>query len=334
MTLTDLVSRSGCAGKIPPADLDVVLGADRSTSPRRFGDATEFTMGGDSCRLVASVDFGTPVVDDPALWARISVANALSDLYAVGGVPAFALAVLGWPDKLDVRLAEEAMEASRSILAEFGVALGGGHTITSAVPFLGFAVVGSAAESPMSQAGFATGDRVYLTKPLGTGFILAASRFEVEIPAQVSDSALAMMSEDNRLACQVALGAGLTASTDVTGYGLLGSCWEAAQASHVRFEISDERIPVLDGVHGLLEIGAVPTRAEETRLWLDESRAFQGARDVTRELLLCGPETSGGLLLGVPPSAVDPFEALASRHDLPIAAIGSVVPGPPGVALI
>jgi selenide,water dikinase len=298
-----------------------------------MGDASDFVLGDGSCRLVGTVDFGTPVVDDPVDWARISVANALSDLYAVGSTPVFALAVLGWPESLDVQLAADAMRASRAILAEVGVMLGGGHTITSAVPFLGFAVVGSAANRPMAHSAFSVGDQLYLTKPLGTGFILASSRFEIEVPAELFESALRTMSQDNRLAGQVALEAGVEASTDVTGYGLLGSCWDASQASNVRFEIEVDRIPVLDGVHDLLNVGAVPTRAEETWMWLLEGDALVGSRDIAQEVLLSGPETSGGLLLGVAAPDVDRFEDLARQNELPIALIGSVRHGSPGVAL-
>lgn len=283
--------------------------------------------------MVGSVDFGTPLVDDPIQWGEISVANALSDVFAVGGEPVFAMAVLGWPEQLEPELARTAIEAARAFLAREGVTLGGGHSAVSAEPFLGFAVVGSAATRPMSVAGFAPGDRLLLTKPVGTGVLLSATKFGVSIPEEWLLAAVTSMRTLSASASRVAQELGVKGCTDVSGYGLLGSCWEIASASDVHVTVMREDVPLLPGAQRLLEDGVVPTRAEETREWLDSIKALTEPRHLTTEMLLSAPETSGGLLLGVALPQMPQVESAFREQRVDVHAIGVVTAGERGITI-
>ena len=293
-----------------------------------IGDAQSFTIGG--TRLAGSLDVGTPVVDDARSWGEIAVANALSDVYAVGAAPMFALSVLGWPDSQPLDAPTLALQAAAELLSALAVVFGGGHSIAAQEPLLGFAVIGRQAPESMSFAGFEQGDELWLTKPLGSGLILGAARFGLALAPTVIEAAIASARELNREASRVALAAGCRAATDVSGFGLLGACREIALGSQVSVELETTRVPWLDGTGDVVRAQALPTAADETWRWVDDQDLLAGNRDGATEVRLSAPETSGGLLLGLSPAAADRFAAAGG----PGVKIGTVVADSPAIRLL
>ncbi len=267
----------------------------------------------DSLALVQTVDFFTPIVDDAELWGRIAAANALSDIYAMGGTPLTALQLLSWPrDALPWDLAADVIDGGLAVLAEAGCTLVGGHSIDDTEPKYGFAITGTVdPERMITNGGAAAGDLLVLTKPLGTGVITTALKAGAA-PAGVMDAATALMTRLNDSAAVAALATGVAAGTDVTGFGLLGHLGEVANASGVTAVVDPERVPIIDGTAALYEAGHFPGGSKRNR------RSLQGSVDVgttddTTLNLLYDAQTNGGLLLAVSPddadSLVDRLEA-------------------------
>lgn len=330
--LTELTTRGGCACKLEAGRLDELLGGRAGVDLRRLGDAHAFAAG--DIRLVGSVDLGTPVVDDPSNWGEITVANALSDVYAVGGTPLFAVSVLGWPDNLPLDAPTAALEAAAELLHRESIVFGGGHSITAAEPLLGFAVIGKPPDVAMSVASFAPGDELWLTKRLGNGLILGAARFELALPEAQVDAALDTARSLNRDAAAAAVAVDALAATDVSGYGLLGACREAAVQSGVALELERAAIPWLEGVDNVVEAQAMPRRADETWRWLDCQELISGARDTRFEMLAAAPETSGGLLVGLRSEAASRFADALAVAGVTAARVGSIRAGEPTIRLI
>ena len=267
----------------------------------------------DSLALVQTVDFFTPIVDDAELWGRIAAANALSDIYAMGGTPLTALQLLSWPrDALPWDLAADVIDGGLAVLAEAGCTLVGGHSIDDTEPKYGFAITGTVdPERMMTNGGAAAGDLLVLTKPLGTGVITTALKAGAA-PAGVMDAAAALMTRLNDSAGAAAVAVGVAAGTDVTGFGLLGHLGEMANASGVTAVVDPERVPIIDGTADLYEAGHFPGGSKRNR------RSLQGSVDVgttddTTLNLLYDAQTNGGLLFAVSPdhadSLVDRLEA-------------------------
>ena len=258
----------------------------------------------DSLALVQTVDFFTPIVDDAELWGRIAAANALSDIYAMGGTPLTALQLLSWPrDALPWDLAADVIDGGLAVLAEAGCTLVGGHSIDDREPKYGFAITGTVdPERMMTNGGAAAGDVLVLTKPLGTGVITTALKAGAA-PAGVMDAAAALMTRLNDSAA-AAVAVGVAAGTDVTGFGLLGHLGEMANASGVTAVVDPERVPIIDGTADLYEAGHFPGGSKRNR------RSLQGSVDVgttddTTLNLLYDAQTNGGLLLAVSPDHAD-----------------------------
>ena len=259
----------------------------------------------DSLALVQTVDFFTPIVDDAELWGRIAAANALSDIYAMGGTPLTALQLLSWPrDALPWDLAADVIDGGLAVLAEAGCTLVGGHSIDDTEPKYGFAITGTVdPERMITNGGAAAGDLLVLTKPLGTGVITTALKAGAA-PAGVMDAAAALMTRLNDSAGAAAVAVGVAAGTDVTGFGLLGHLGEMANASGVTAVVDPERVPIIDGTADLYEAGHFPGGSKRNR------RSLQGSVDVgttddTTLNLLYDAQTNGGLLLAVSPDHVD-----------------------------
>ena len=258
----------------------------------------------DSLALVQTVDFFTPIVDDAELWGRIAAANALSDIYAMGGTPLTALQLLSWPrDALPWDLAADVIDGGLAVLAEAGCTLVGGHSIDDAEPKYGFAITGTVdPERMITNDGAVAGDILVLTKPLGTGVITTALKAGAA-PAGVMDAAAALMTRLNDSAA-AAVAVGVAAGTDVTGFGLLGHLGEMANASGVTAVVDPERVPIIDGTADLYEAGHFPGGSKRNR------RSLQGSVDVgttddTTLNLLYDAQTNGGLLLAVSPDHAD-----------------------------
>ena len=289
-------------------------------------DAAVYRLDDDRA-LVVTADFITPIVDDARMWGRVAAANAVSDVYAMGGRPLLALNLVGWnSEELSLDLLAEVLLGAQDIASEAGFVIAGGHTVDDPEPKFGLAVVGEVApDRLLVNTGFRPGDALVLTKPLGIGVITTAIKAGTA-PDDVVDRALASMTLLNAEAAQVALAAGATGATDITGFGLLGHLGRAVQESGVDAEIDVGAVPLLDGARPLAEAGVMPGGSRRNLAWVDQ-RLDRGGHDELGVLLLADAQTSGGLLFGAAPAAA--HEALdrleASGHVASV--IGRVVEG-------
>lgn len=320
--LTQYSHGAGCGCKLSPAVLDQIL-ANRTTTP----DAMSRLLVGNSSRddagaldledgrvLLSTTDFFMPIVDDPYEFGRIASANAISDIYAMGGSPVMAIAILGWPiDKLGPEIAGEVMEGSRSICAEAGVALAGGHSIDSPEPIFGLAVNGLVARQNLKQNDAArAGDKLYLTKPLGVGILTTAEKKGILREADIGLAASSMM-RLNKVGAALGHVAGVHAMTDVTGFGLLGHLSEMCVGSSLNAVVELDKIRTLTDLEGYLDQGSVP--GGTGRNWASYGDKV-GPISERAKSVLADPQTSGGLLVSVAESAQAEVEAILKEHGL------------------
>jgi selenide,water dikinase len=297
--LTQYAHGGGCACKIPPGELeDVVRGLAVPADDLLVGledgdDAAAVRISGDTA-LIATTDFFTPVVDDAYDWGRIAAANALSDVYAMGGTPVVALNLLGWPrEKLPYELVGEVLRGGLDVCAKAGCHLAGGHSIDDPEPKYGLAVTGTAhPERLLRNNSGRAGVPLTLTKPLGIGVLNSRHKATGERFAHVID----VMTTLNADAARDALAAGVTCATDVTGFGLLGHLHKLARASGVTARLDASAIPYLDGAREALRDGYV---SGGTRRNLDWVRPHADLSRISADeaLLLADAQTSGGLLV-------------------------------------
>jgi selenide,water dikinase len=302
-------ARGGGAGKLPPGELEGLIRG--LTGPAGDGalllgaadgdDAAVLRL--DGTRAVAStVDVVPPVVDDPYDWGRIAAANALSDVYAVGGEPVMALNLLGWPrDVLPADLAREVLRGGRDVAARAGCPVAGGHSVDDPEPKYGLAVTGTADPGRLLRlADGRPGLPLSLTKPIGTGALTARHRATGERFPHAVETMAALNAEAARLA----LAAGVRCATDVTGFGLLGHLYKLARASGVTAVLDAAAVPVLDGARECVRDGFVPGGTRRNLAWVSPHADF-GRLAEERRLLLADAQTSGGLLIaGEIPGAV------------------------------
>ncbi|MFI5606956.1 selenide, water dikinase SelD [Amycolatopsis sp. NPDC051903] len=302
--LTQYAHGGGCACKIPPGELeDVVRGLTGKSPDNPAGellvglddgdDAAAVRLSGGTA-LIATTDFFTPVVDDPYDWGRIAAANALSDVYAMGGTPVVAVNLLGWPrGVLPFELATEVLRGGLDVCGPAGCHLAGGHSVDDPEPKYGLAVTGVADPDRLlrNDAG-RPGVPLTLTKPLGTGVLNSRHK----ATGERFEHAIATMTTLNADASRAALAAGAVCATDVTGFGLLGHLHKLARASHVTARVDPATVPYLDGAREALAAGHV---SGGTRRNLDWVRPHLDANriDETEALLLADAQTSGGLLV-------------------------------------
>ena len=285
----------------------------------------------DGRALIQTVDFFTPVVDDPRDFGRIAAANALSDVYAMGGRPLTALQLMCWPsDDLPLAVLEEVARGGAEIMAEAGCTVVGGHTIDDPVPKYGLAVTGIASGGKIiTNAGAWPGDRLVLTKPLGSGIITTAHKAG-ECPPDVLVGAVGEMCALNDGASLAMTSTGVSAATDVTGYGLAGHLLSMLKASGTAARIETARLPLLPGAVDLLEAGHYPQGS--ARNLAAAGPRLSGGDDLSRRLL-CGAQTSGGLLISVGAADVDDLTARLHAEGAGSAVIGAVVEGEPLIEL-
>jgi selenide,water dikinase len=315
--LTQYASGGGCACKIPPGELEeVVRGLTGSASPDLLvglddGDDAAVVRLDDRTAVVATADFFTPVVDDAYDWGRIAAANALSDIYAMGGRPLVAVNLVGWPrDKLPKELLREVLRGGFDVAREAACHLAGGHSIDDPEPKYGLAVTGIADPSRLLRNDAATpGSPISLTKPLGLGVLNNRHNSTGEQFPHALDCMVAL----NRSASEAALAAGITAATDVTGFGLLGHLYKMMRASETTAVLDAAAVPYLDGAREALRDGYV---SGGTRRNLDWVRAHLDAHvDEDELLLLADAQTSGGLLVcGEIPGAPVIGEVVAQKN--------------------
>lgn len=255
----------------------------------------------DGRALVATADFITPIVDDARTWGKVAAVNAVSDVYAMGGRPLFALNLVCWNSaELPAELLDEVLAGAAEVAAECGYAVVGGHTVDDPEPKFGLAVTGEAhPDRLLRNDRLRPGDMLVLTKPLGTGVISTAAKAEAADDAVVT-AMVASMCRTNATAATVALAAGATGATDVTGFGLLGHLGQMALASGADVELDVAAIPLLPGARGLADRGYVPGGTRRNLDWI-RARLDAGATDATATLLLADAQTSGGLVFGVDP---------------------------------
>jgi selenide,water dikinase len=340
--LTSLSPGAGCACKLPLAKLEALF-ATLDGAPAMGPAAGDLLIGAaegddaavlrldDDRALVLTTDFFTPIVDDPGDWGRIAAANALSDVYAMGGRPLFAVNLAAWPgDGLDLAILGQVMRGGAEVAAEAGCYLAGGHTIDDPVPKYGLAVTGLADPARlMTIDRAAPGDQLILTKAIGTGVVATALK-RGRAPDDVVEAAVASMTLLNLGASQAALNAGVRAATDVTGFGLLGHLHRMLAASHAAARLHAAVVPLLPGAAELAAAGFVSggTRANTERM-RGHAVLHPGVPDELA-VLLHDAQTSGGLLLAVPPRAADALLGALRTQGLPASLIGEVTPGPGG----
>lgn len=276
--------------------------------------------------LVATVDFFTPIVDDAASWGAIAAANALSDVYAMGARPLFALNLVAWPrETLPFELLGEVMRGASEVTTRAGCLMLGGHSIDDREPKFGLVVVGEVhPERMLTNTAARPGDRLVLTKPLGTGILTTALKRDL-LPESALAPAVRSMTELNQGAARAALEAGVRCATDVTGFGLLGHLGNILAASRVGARVEFSRLPILPGAVELAAQGCVPGG---TRRNLEAAPA-EWADDLgeAERLLVVDAQTSGGLLLAVPPARLELLLAALAREGTPAAAvIGEILP--------
>lgn len=268
----------------------------------------------DTTAIIQTLDFFPPVVDDAYAFGAITAANAMSDVYAMGGEVLFALNLAAWRDDLPLELLSEVMRGAADKVAEAGGAIAGGHTITDDEPKFGLSVTGVVhPDHIVKKNGARVGDVLVLTKPLGSGLITTAGKNGVVSAADLQN-AIDWMSRLNRGAAQAMQQIGITCATDITGYGLLGHAYEIAEASGVALRLRAEALPILDGAPEYARQQQIPGGAGRNKLYLDGKVAF--IKPLSAELyeIFFDPQTSGGLLIAVPPAQLDALErALKSR---------------------
>jgi selenide,water dikinase len=334
--LTSFSHGAGCGCKLGPDDLRSVLGG--LTLPAASPELLVAADTGDDAavyrlpsgeRLVATLDFFTPIVDDPYDWGRIAATNALSDVYAMGGRPFLALNIVNWPvDDLPLELLSRVLQGGADVASAEGVAVAGGHSITDPEPKYGMVVLGLVdADEPIRNSAAERGDVLFLTKPLGLGIVSTAIKRGVA-DADLVDAAVTLMTTTNRAAADAMLDAGAIAATDVTGFGLLGHLHRMLLASGAAATVDASAVPLLDPrVAQLARTGVVPGG---TRRNLAHVRPHTDLGDLPEpdQLILADAQTSGGLLIAAKHERA--LAAALREHDVPFAVIGEVDAGEPG----
>jgi selenide,water dikinase len=341
--LTDLAHGGGCGCKLAPSVLQQLLANKPAMAPftsllvgtETSDDAAVWQVDERTC-VIATTDFFMPVVDDPYDFGRIAAANALSDVYAMGGKPIMALAILGMPlNKLDVETVRSIIAGGDAICAEAGIPVAGGHSIDSAEPIYGLAAIGLCSPAQVRRNSEArSGDAVILTKAIGVGIYSAAFKKQ----ALSSDAYAEMIhstTQLNRIGHALANDEAVHAITDVTGFGLLGHSLEMARASGLRITIELARVPLFTQAEALVQAGYVTGASR--RNWDSYGDAVTLPEDLPewRRALLTDPQTSGGLLVACRPDRADAICAMIAEAGYARASIiGSVTEGAPGITVI
>lgn len=306
----------------PNQDPNVIVGAETSD------DAAVYRLD-PATGVVATVDFFTPIVDDPYAFGQIAAANALSDVYAMGGKPLFALNLAGFPrEDLPLEILGRILQGGQDKAGEAGVAVVGGHTIDDPEPKYGMVVIGRVdPQSIIRNVGARIGDRLFLTKPLGSGIIATAIKREIAGPDLV-ERAVKLMATLNRGAAEAMATVRPNAATDITGFGLLGHLWEMVSGSGVGAIVDVDRVPVLPEAWLLAREGVVPGGTHRNLEALENRVVWGPGVDAIERLVLADAQTSGGLLIAVPADQAQTLRDALKRFEAPVAAeIGTVVEG-------
>tara|TARA_E500000331_G_scaffold157402_1_gene152675 strand:- start:2796 stop:3821 length:1026 start_codon:yes stop_codon:yes gene_type:complete len=329
--LTKYSHGAGCGCKIAPQVLDDILGQNRENlfpdllvGNQDKDDAAVFDLG-DGTAVISTTDFFMPIVDDPYNFGRIAAVNAISDIYAMGGNPLMAIAILGWPiNEIPAAVAHQVIEGARFVCKQAHIPLAGGHSIDSLEPIFGLAVTGKVAVKNLKKnKGARPGDVLFLTKPLGVGIITTALKKNL-LNEEGAKLALASMTQLNDVGTLLATLKGVHAMTDVTGFGLLGHLIEMCEASETSAEINFEAIPQLPYLQSYLDQGSYP--GGTTRNWESYGEKVD-LKNKNHRLILADPQTSGGLLVAVAPESTIDFLKLVKTVGLELATIGNIQQG-------
>lgn len=303
------------------ADLPVFADSNVLVGFETADDAGVYLLGPDTA-IVETIDFFTPIVDDPSTYGQIAAANSLSDIYAMGARPIFALSVVGFPSgSVEPEVLREIVYGGAAKMIEAAVPIIGGHSIQDPEIKFGYAVTGLVHPKRIwTNRGAQPGDALYLTKPLGTGIIATGVKY-AKTSQPVLDEAVASMLELNGVVSAALAEAEVHGATDVSGYGLIGHAVELARGSAVTLVIRSDDVPLLGGVRKLAEKGMLPGGIMTNQAYAGDQVNWDGLDELTRQVFL-DPQTSGGLLLSLPESAAQVLEALGGKAKL----IGSVEP--------
>lgn len=304
--LTEQVKAGGCASKISPAVLDQILGKlPKQIDPRVLvgfetaDDAGVYKIS-DDVALVQTVDFFTPMVDDPYTFGQVAATNALSDVYAMGGTPHTALALVCFPENADLAILESILQGGMSKMIEAGCSVIGGHSVKDPEIKFGYAITGSVhPDKVFKNAGAQPGDVLIFTKAIGTGVISTALKRGVAEEAWIA-AATKSMTTLNRIAGEVALRFDVHAATDVTGFGLLGHLREMALGAKVGIEIEAAAVPLLTGALESVRLGTIPGGLNANRAFVESCTEFSPGVPDDLKTLLFDPQTAGGLLFALP----------------------------------
>jgi selenide,water dikinase len=328
--LTKYSHGAGCGCKISPKVLSTILQStiqpivDQNllVGNDSRDDAAVYDMGNGEA-IISTTDFFMPIVDDPFTFGRIAAVNAISDVYAMGGTPFLAIAILGWPvDKLAPEVAQRVLDGGRQACKEAGILLAGGHSIDNPEPIFGLAVTGRVPIGKLKRNDTATeGCRLYLTKPLGVG-VLSTAQKQGKLKPEHAHIAPESMSQLNNIGEKLAGVTGVRAMTDVTGFGLLGHLTEMCEGSRLSAEIYLDKLPRFPEVDAYIALNCIPGGTH--RNW-DSYGEHITLKSESDKLLLCDPQTSGGLLIAVDDSGIVAVEHLLSSHGFSTEPIGVMV---------
>ncbi len=329
--LTQYSHGAGCGCKIAPGVLQRIVGHESNLSMfpdlwvghETKDDAAVMSLG-DGTGVVSTTDFFMPIVDDPYTFGRIAATNALSDIYAMGGTPLMAIAILGWPvQTLAPEVAGQVINGGRAACREAGIPLAGGHSIDAPEPIFGLAVTGRVSETHLKRNQTARADDILcITKPIGIGILTTAMKKGL-LSDEHNSEVTRTMCQLNHFGAQAAPIEGIHAMTDVTGFGLLGHLLEMCEGSTLDAEVNWADVPILSGVENYLAQGCSPGGAQRNF----ESYGHRiGDISTLQRSILCDPQTSGGLLLSIEPKAVEQTQELGRSHGVQVVPVGRFLP--------
>ena len=328
--LTQYSHGAGCGCKISPKILTTILHSNINpiVDPKLLvgnesrDDAAVYDLGNGNA-IISTTDFFMPIVDDPFTFGRIAATNAISDVYAMGGKPLLAIAVLGWPiNKISPEVAQMVVDGGRQACKEAGIILAGGHSIDSPEPIFGLAVTGQVTIEHLKKNNTATkGCKLYLTKPLGVGIFTTAEK-QGKLKHEHSHTATESMMKLNNIGQEFAKIKGITAMTDITGFGLLGHLAEMCEGSNLSAIIEFNKIPRFAGIEEYIELNCIPGGTH--RNWDSYGQSIQ-LKDESNKLILSDPQTSGGLLIAVEELASKEVESILKDNGLNSQPLGYLI---------
>lgn len=329
--LTQYSHGAGCGCKISPAILDSILHSDfpQQIFPALLvgneskDDAAVFDLGNGTC-IISTTDFFMPIVDDPFTFGAIASVNAISDVYAMGGEPVMAIAILGWPvNKIPAEAAKMMLDGSRKICTQAGIPLAGGHSIDCPEPVFGLAVTGKVSKENLKKNNTAqVGSHLYITKPLGVGITTTAQKKSMVEPAHLATATNSMLSL-NAVGAEFGKLKYVNAMTDVTGFGLLGHLCEVCEGSGVSAVIDFDKIPRFEFLDFYIQRKCIP--GGTIRNWDSYGLKISSITE-DQKMLLADPQTSGGLLVSVDDAYTDTFERVASDLGYALKSFGTLIP--------